>query len=181
MYKDFFEFWKKEKESTELGKLPPDFYFQVSEYVKRLKEEERMIDRKTLKASLLKVEMRNVRRIVHGLVKVRYQKLVRFLMEGRKVSLDALAVQERDIIKEGILSLAEMFQNLAEDALRGHLTEKVEKTQKRFAVRFLKEVPAIIGADMKAYGPFKCEDVASLPIENVKILIKQKLAEKIEA
>lgn len=181
MYKEIFEFWKKENDSSDLGGLPPDFYFQVSEYVKRLREEGRMIDRKTLKASLLKVEMRNVRRLLRELVKVRYQKLARILMEGRKVPLDALAVQERSIVKEGSSSIAEMFQNLAEDALRGCLSEKFEKTRKRVAVRFLKEVPAIIGADMKAYGPFKCEDVASLPIENVKILIKQKLAEKIEA
>jgi DNA replication initiation complex subunit (GINS family) len=33
---------------------------------------------------------------------------------------------------------------------------------------------------MKTYGPFKAEDVASLPVENVKILVKQGLAEKIE-
>lgn len=181
MYKDIFEFWKKENDSTELGELPPDFYFQVSEYMKKLREEGRMIDRKTLKASLLKVEMRNVRRLVRELVKIRYQKLIRILMEGKKVPLDALAVQERNIVKEGSLSFAEMFQNLAKEALRGYLAEKVEKTQKRVTVRFLKEVPAIIGADMKVYGPFQCEDVASLPIENVKILIKQKLAEKIEA
>jgi DNA replication initiation complex subunit (GINS family) len=32
---------------------------------------------------------------------------------------------------------------------------------------------------MKAYGPFKAEDVASLPIENARILIKQGLAEKV--
>lgn len=181
MYKDIFEFWKRENDSTELVELPPDFYLQVSKYVKRLREEGRMIDRKTLKSSLLKVEMRNVSRLIRELVKIRCQKLVQIFMKGKKVPLDALAVQERSIVKEGSLSFAEMFQNLAEDALRGYLAEKVEKTQKRVAVRFLKEVPAIIGADMKAYGPFKCEDVASLPIENVKVLIKQKLAEKIEA
>jgi len=33
---------------------------------------------------------------------------------------------------------------------------------------------------MKTYGPFKAEDVASLPIENANVLVKQGLAEKIE-
>jgi DNA replication factor GINS len=47
-------------------------------------------------------------------------------------------------------------------------------------MRFLKDVPAIIGADMKTYGPFKTEDVASLPVENTKILKKQGLAENVE-
>jgi len=33
---------------------------------------------------------------------------------------------------------------------------------------------------MKLYGPFVPEDVASLPSENAKILIKQGLAQRIE-
>jgi DNA replication initiation complex subunit (GINS family) len=41
-------------------------------------------------------------------------------------------------------------------------------------------VPAIIGSDMKTYGPFEAEDIASLPAENAKILVKQGLAEKVE-
>ena len=42
------------------------------------------------------------------------------------------------------------------------------------------DVPAIIGADMKTYCPSKVEDIASLPVKNAKILIKQGLAEKVE-
>jgi DNA replication initiation complex subunit (GINS family) len=33
---------------------------------------------------------------------------------------------------------------------------------------------------MATFGPFKVEDVASLPLENAKILVKQGLAERIE-
>ena len=57
----------------------------------------------------------------------------------------------------------------------------VGREHKRAVLRFLRDVPAIIGADIKTYGPFKAEDVASLPVENAKVLIKQGLAEKIEA
>jgi DNA replication initiation complex subunit (GINS family) len=57
---------------------------------------------------------------------------------------------------------------------------RINVTHGRATLRFLKEVPAIIGADMKTYGPFKVEDIAALPIENTKILIKQGLAEKLE-
>ncbi|MFB0514796.1 MAG: hypothetical protein ACETVQ_04380 [Candidatus Bathyarchaeia archaeon] len=48
-------------------------------------------------------------------------------------------------------------------------------------LRFIQEIPAIIGADMKTYGPFKPEDIASLPIENARILIKQGVAVEVEA
>ena len=33
---------------------------------------------------------------------------------------------------------------------------------------------------MKTYGPFVAEDVASLPVENAKMLVKQGLAVSIE-
>jgi len=33
---------------------------------------------------------------------------------------------------------------------------------------------------MKTYGPFMVEDVASVPLENAKILVKQGLAEVVE-
>ena len=44
----------------------------------------------------------------------------------------------------------------------------------------MKAVPSIIGADMKTYGPFLVEDVASVPVENAKILVKQGLAVLVE-
>jgi DNA replication initiation complex subunit (GINS family) len=47
---------------------------------------------------------------------------------------------------------------------------------KRVALRFLQPVPSIIGSDMKTYGPFLVEDVASVPESNAKILVKQGLA-----
>jgi len=43
-------------------------------------------------------------------------------------------------------------------------------------VRFLKEVPAIVGADIKTYGPFKEGDIVELPKENAEVLVKQGLA-----
>ena len=48
-------------------------------------------------------------------------------------------------------------------------------------IRFLKDVPTIVGADMKTYGPFKEEDVASLPAENAEVLIKRGVVVEVEA
>jgi DNA replication initiation complex subunit (GINS family) len=57
---------------------------------------------------------------------------------------------------------------------------EVTLTHKRSTVRFLKNIPAIMGADMKSYGPFVAEDVASLPPQNAQILVKQGLAVLVE-
>jgi DNA replication factor GINS len=47
-------------------------------------------------------------------------------------------------------------------------------------VRFLQPLPAIMGIDMKAYGPFKAEDVASIPQENAENLVKRGIAQRVE-
>lgn len=180
-YEDILDFWKRENENSELEKLPLDFYFQAAEYLKKLREEERMIDKKTLRARLLRVEIRNVGCLLCQLIKIRYKKLIRSLANDEKISFDLLASHERNIIMKAEFSFANAFKNLINNVLTGHLIEGFfERTSKMVTVRFLKDVPAIIGADMKAYGPFKCEDVASLPLENANILIKKKSAEKIE-
>ncbi|NLE04992.1 MAG: hypothetical protein GX638_09345 [Crenarchaeota archaeon] len=55
-----------------------------------------------------------------------------------------------------------------------------DASRKLATIRFLKMVPAIIGSDMKTYGPFMVEDVASVPESNARILIRQSLAKPIE-
>jgi len=50
---------------------------------------------------------------------------------------------------------------------------------KLLVVRFLKEMDQIVGADLEKYGPFKSEDVATLPYDNAQALIAKKIAMKV--
>jgi len=180
MYDELYEIWKNELENVELGKLPRDFYLKITEYMRKLGEESRMLDKKTAKAKLLDKEMQNVKRMVREMVRARYRKLVNKIAKGDKISSDFLTAEEEKFLN-GILPFAEAFRKFASGILHGHIPKaSVEKERKRTVLRFLKNVPAVIGADMKLYGPFKIEDVASLPVENAKILVKQGLAEKVE-
>jgi len=180
MYKELNEVWKRELENDELEKLSADFYSRIADYLRRLKEESRMLDKRTVKASLLKKEMQNVKRMVHDLIRTRYKKIVIKAAKGEKIQSNVLTVEEEKIYA-GCSSLAETYWSFAKNILRGYVQKvDVEQRHKKAVLRFLKAVPAIIGADMKTYGPFKVEDVASLPIENAKVLIKQALAEKVE-
>ncbi len=47
-------------------------------------------------------------------------------------------------------------------------------------IRFLKPLPAIMGVDMKAYGPFDPEDVASIPRQNAVNLIRRGIAKLVD-
>lgn len=177
MYNELCEVWKRELENVDLRGLPPSFYFTIADYVRRLREENRMLDKRAVKANLLRNEMRNVKRMVRELVRARYRKIIKSVAHGEQIPHDVLTVEEEEIYKR-MLPCAEALSGLATDILHGHVPKvNVEQKHKRAALRFLKDVPAIIGADMKTYGPFKVEDLASLPIENARILIKQGLAE----
>jgi len=180
MYNELYEAWKRELESGELERFPPDFYSKIADYLRRIKEESRMLDKKTVKASLLRKEMQNVKRLTHDLIRTRYKKLAMIAVKGEKVPSGVLTVEEEEVYT-GVSPFPEAFRSFAKNILRGYVPKVgVEQKRKRTVLRFVRGVPEIIGADMKPYGPFKAEDVASLPIENAKILIRQGLAEEIE-
>ena len=47
-------------------------------------------------------------------------------------------------------------------------------------VRFQQPLPAIMGMDMKAYGPFQPEELATIPAQNAENLIKRGIAKRVE-
>jgi DNA replication factor GINS len=180
MYSQLYEIWRQELEDPELVKLPPDFYAGIVEYVKKLKEESRMLDKRTVKANLLRKEMQNMKRMTRELIQERCRKILNKSAKGEDIPREALTVEDVQIYGK-ISPLAEMVSNLASEILHGHAPGTMtELRHKRIALRLVKDVPAIVGADMKTYGPFKTEDVASVPVENARMLVKQNLAEKVE-
>ncbi len=178
MYEELYKIWKQETENDKLGKIPSDFYLKITEYFKKLGEESRMLDRKTLKAVLLRREMKNAKKMVNDIVSTRYKKLLRKAVKGENI-LSNLLTSEEERIFSGFFALEETVPNFLKGLLHGRSVKSEINQKKRAALRFSKAVPAIIGVDLKTYGPFKIEDVGSLPVENAKILIKQGLAEKI--
>jgi DNA replication factor GINS len=180
MYNELFETWKKELENEELEQLPSDFYSKAAEYLRKLREEGRMLDKRTVKANLLKKELKNVKRLINDIIQMRYKKLNQKIINGEKISSGVLTIEEEKIYK-GILPFTEAYSSFAKEILSGRTMRiNVDQKQKRQVLRFLKDIPPIIGVDMKPYGPFRIEDVASMPIENAKIMIKQGLAVKVE-
>jgi DNA replication factor GINS len=184
VYDEVFAAWQFEVENTELGALPPDFYARVAEYVQRIREESRMLDKKAVKSGLLGRELKYVQRMVGELVWARYNKLVSLITENQKVPSELLADEEAAMCSN-FLSFAEAYHAFVKKLMQGQVLEvavanKAHQPHKRVALRFLKAIPAVVGADMKTYGPFLAEDVASLPVENAKILVKRGLAEAVE-
>lgn len=180
MYNEIHAAWLCEIENATLGSLPSDFYVRIADYLQKIKEENRMLDKKTVKANLLEHEMQNVKCMLRELVALRYRKLLKSINEKQKVPSDLLTAEETKIFTE-FLSFVEAHQRFVEGLLQGQVSAaSTAKAHKRVSLRFVKEFPAVIGADMKTYGPFTAEDVASVPAENAKILVKQSVADLVE-
>ncbi len=46
-------------------------------------------------------------------------------------------------------------------------------------VRFLEDYPQIVGVDLKTFGPFRADDLAVLPLENARGIIRRNGAEPV--
>lgn len=181
MYEELFEAWKKEKENAELQALPRDFYANLVNYIKKIREESRMLDKKTTRARLMHSEFENTKKLVKELIKLRKEKILKKMVTGKTLSEDFLTMEEKHLHHD-FLPLAESYQGFLKNILRGQVIQVERKEKpKRMLVRFVQEIPAIIGSDMNTYGPYRAEDLATLPPENAKILIKQGLAVEVEA
>ena len=188
MYDELYAAWRLEIENGELGSLPSDFYARVAEYLHRIKEEDKMQDKKTTRTKLLEHEMANAQRMAQELLGTRYRKLIKIVVAGRKVPSDSLTAEEKKLYSS-VTPSAEAYGKFVAGIIEGRVVKDEIPTSPvseppvvhvRLTLRFLKPVPEIIGADMKSYGPFQVEDVASVPVENAKILVKQGLAKAIE-
>jgi DNA replication factor GINS len=190
MYSELYTAWQREIENSAIQPLPADFYERSSRYLKQIKTENQTSDKSSLKASLMEQECRNVTRMIKELLRTRYKKLLKTIKGGQKLLPDILTNEETEFLT-GLLPFAEAYDIFAKGLLQGKTSKSVikpaetkeiaaEAQRKRVTLRFVKAIPAIVGSDMKTYGPFLAEDVASVPADNARILVKQGLAVMVE-
>jgi DNA replication initiation complex subunit (GINS family) len=175
--------------------------------MKRLLEDSGM-DKKTVKVVLLEREAKNVNRMLEELLKARYRKIIKNITKNQRIPTEVLTAEEAAMCQT-FAGFADTYDKFSKSLLEGQTTapqltvpQPAAQTQsqqeapitvrlvesktleapsrKRLTLRFTKPIPAIMGADMKSYGPFVGEDVAALPAVNAKMLVKQGLAVLIE-
>ena len=60
MYNELYMAWRSEVGEDSLAGLPRDFYVKIADYLKLIREENRLPDKKSVKVSLLDHEAKNV-------------------------------------------------------------------------------------------------------------------------
>jgi len=201
-YKILYESWRREKQRQEIQPLPEGFFSAMAAYVNQLREQSRTIDKTTVKGKLIEKERGYVERMLQDLNKLRLHKLVFAELDGVPVeplNLTAeekrLQVELRRLIAAHIQGMKQIIQGKETKFEASPIDNPPQVTpiqqpqsaqhtgkggEELKVVRFTQPLPAIMGVDMKTYGPFKAEDVASLPEKNADNLIRKGIAKLVE-
>lgn len=164
----------REIENDQVQEIDPEFYKMLSEYLGKLKSEGYDGLENKIKNRL--VEM--ITQITFLLLKTRIEKVT---------SQDELdytnLLDEEKFIVESQQQLQERKEMILSATLNGRtkLLESVSKKHKTkpITVRFLRDFDQFVGSDFTKYGPFKAEDIATIPNENAQALIAKNISVKL--
>lgn len=181
MYDEILNAWKREKANEDLQPLPKDFYRRASMYFKQLAENLRIVDVESLSAELLKSEIESSSALFTRLYKLRIEKMISKIVKNHEVVRSSLTDEENMLITY-LKSFKEESDTIIESILNGREPKisPPEFKNRMILVRCLKENPAIVGVDLKTYGPFKPEDLIYMPEENAETLEKRGIVSKIK-
>jgi DNA replication factor GINS len=165
--KDVYKMLEKEIETPTLQSMEPDTFKKIAETLGNLKGQayegieakirDRMAEMLATSSALI-IETRQAK-ISSGDEPLDYSKLT----DEEKYILDG----KRDLNKR----IDEVMTALVKGRPKVLESISARMRSKQIVVRFLKPIEAFVGIDMKKYGPYLQEDVASLPFENARSII----------
>lgn len=174
---ELYEIWKTEKSEKTLQKLPSSFYSDVDRLLSESKAAPIVHGQDRTQKTLSEKEFKILRRLVTGVVETRMRKILDAILSRQEVAADLLTPEETDFAKQVAVHVEDRYrfiEKLGQPGIAPEDKTASEPAEARLeVVRFLSDFPAIIGVDLKTYGPFKAEDLATLPIENASALISQ--------
>lgn len=137
--------------------MDSEFFERAAGYLRRLEalEEE---------SELVKVKRERVRYMLMDLIELRLEKMFSSIIISTPINPGALTQKEREIYGElqGLFETRESEEELGEEEY--------------VLVRMLVDLPEIVGVDLQIYGPFKAEDIVTLPRDNAIALIRKGVA-----
>ena len=164
----------RETESDVLLEIQPNFYTDLSEFIGNLKKQEYDGVERKIKEAMIEMATELTSLLVH----LRLDKIYSSrdnqtsnMLDEEKFILDSQE-QQNDRIEMILSATTNGKSKFLESLTQNHKKKKV-------VVRFLKEVDEIVGADLEKYGPFKVEDIATVPYENAQALIAKSAATKV--
>ncbi len=163
---------REEQHEPRLSKLPENFYDKAKKY---LDQKRKLLRKKADRTT--SIELNNVERLLEDI----------FNRRETKIMNHAIITTRTDIPPQNLTKKEQKFFNQIVDLLKFQrektlniLLEKTKEEKGFKTLKFIKDIPEFMGADLKKYGPFKKGIIADIPKENAKLLIQAELAEKHE-
>jgi len=193
-YERLHRAWERENEKPGLQNIPDEFLHEMRRYSEELNKTP--TDPGALTGSITKQERQFVGQMLRELTETRLRKIVTKELRGEPIDAQAMTPEEQRFhanLRQLLLGYRQgadipepeapptvQAPRLA-PAPRPSVTAPHEAPKGDLVViRFLKPLPAIMGVDMKAYGPFDPEDVASIPRQNAVNLIRRGIAKLVD-
>ena len=164
----------QEFKTDELQELGTGFYKNLSNFIGKLKNEEYDGIEKKTKNQIISTATN----LTELLINKRLEKIstismisYRTLSDEEKFIVDSNDEmnERKNMILSGIINGKSKFLEIT----------STKHKIKPVTVRFVKEFDEIVGVDLEKYGPFKPEDIATIPNENAQALISNGIALKI--
>jgi len=179
---ELYRIWKAEKTDKTLQKLPPSFYSEINSLLSDSKAALAAAGQDKTQKAISEKELKILQRLSTELAETRMKKIVDAALSRQEVPIGVLAQEEAEFAKLIATHTAEHYRFINELAQGGPAFEKApsKPVEVRLeVVRFLSDFPAIIGVDLRTYGPFKAEDIATLPAENASALVDQGVVKQV--
>lgn len=153
-YNYLYEARRKEKSSNDLTPLPQNFFKEVEDFFNLTDDED---------------VKKQAQQILNNFIKLRMIKIAQRAILFEKE--DTTNLLDKEI---------QLYKKLKED-VDGFISDfSSSKKGKLVVVKFNADCNAFLGSDMKPYGPFKKEDLATIPIEQALTLKKQNIIDFVE-
>lgn len=194
-YTRLHEAWKNETQKKELQNISDNFLHEMKNYVNQLNKTS--TEKGTLSGNLTRTERQYANQLLSELREKRLDKIIKSELNGLPIDAKAMTPEEQQLhsnirqLISGYRQGTEISQPSTQIKPRT-VKKPVEKESpdvkppsdeemEMMLVRFVQPLPAIMGIDMKAYGPFQPEELATIPRQNAENLIKRGVAKKVEA
>lgn len=191
--------WESELKEKELQNIPDTLLHDMRDYIATLNRTP--TDEETLSGQLTRKEKEYANRMLRELTENRLRKIVTREVMGEPIDAQAMTPEEQKLhsnlkqLLTGYRQGADLPEVKEEPVDAKPVPPKPAPVKRKkpaprsvikpdevelIVVRFLQPLPAIMGIDMKAYGPFLPEELGTIPAKNAENLIKRGIAKQVE-
>lgn len=198
-YGRLHEAWSKEMQNKDLQNIPDDMLHEMKDYIATINKTP--TDENTLAGQLTRTEKKYANQILRELIELRLKKIITLEVNNQPIDAQSMTPEEQKLHSNfrHLLTGFRQGSDLPEVTSipvtpKPEPKKQVKTTRAKPApkpvikpdevtmilVRFLQPLPAIMGIDMKAYGPFQPEELATIPAQNAENLIKRGIVKPVE-